>query len=261
MPAPMSDLERRVLDYLTDYLRSNTYQPSVREIGREFAIKSTKTVSEVLQSLADKGWIERDPSRSRGVRLLGMELDAGAASLPLYALDDAADTPARLELDRSLITQYSRFVLPMTGDYLAEQGILGGDFLVVEAVSPRGVESGDILVIRQGGSTRPMRCSTHGDTLVLDATRPGEQPLRVSADAATDVVIGRVTTGGTTSAQRCHACSRTHRFRFRNACLTTPRSRVTPATSSRAPATSSGCSGRSSLPMPRLLSMRFRSEP
>jgi hypothetical protein len=72
MPEPLTDLERRVLEYLVQYLRSNTYQPSIREIGREFALKSTKTVSELLQSLADKGWIERDPSRSRGVRLLGV---------------------------------------------------------------------------------------------------------------------------------------------------------------------------------------------
>ena len=74
MPKPLTDMERGVLDYLVDYVRRNTYQPSIREIGAEFAIKSTKTVSELLQSLADKGWIERDSSRSRGVRLLSLQL-------------------------------------------------------------------------------------------------------------------------------------------------------------------------------------------
>ena len=74
MPEPLTELERHVLEYLVQYLRSNTYQPSIREIGREFSIKRTKTVSELLQSLADKGWIERDPSRSRGVPLLCLQL-------------------------------------------------------------------------------------------------------------------------------------------------------------------------------------------
>ena len=73
MPDPLTHIERKVYNYLLDFLSQNTYQPSVREIGRRFKIKSTKTVSELLQSLAKKGYIERDPSRSRGVRLLGYQ--------------------------------------------------------------------------------------------------------------------------------------------------------------------------------------------
>lgn len=76
MPEPLTELERRILEYMVDYLRERTYQPSIREIGRQFGIRSTKTVSEYLQALANKGWIERDPSRSRGVRLLGVDLGA-----------------------------------------------------------------------------------------------------------------------------------------------------------------------------------------
>jgi repressor LexA len=74
MPKPLTSLERRILDFIVEYLRRNTYQPSIREIGSRFGIKSTKTVSEYLQSLADKGWIERDSSRSRGVRVIGLWL-------------------------------------------------------------------------------------------------------------------------------------------------------------------------------------------
>ena len=71
MPAQLNKVERRILDYIIDYLKRNTYQPSIREIGKRFGIKSTKTVSEHLQSLADKGYIERDSSRSRAVRVVG----------------------------------------------------------------------------------------------------------------------------------------------------------------------------------------------
>ena len=71
MAESLTTLERRIYHYLIDFLAENTYQPSIREIGKRFRIKSTKTVSDLLQSLADKGFIERDPSRSRGVRLVG----------------------------------------------------------------------------------------------------------------------------------------------------------------------------------------------
>ena len=71
MPEQLSTMERRVYHYLLDFLGENTYQPSIREIGTRFRIKSTKTVSDVLPSLAAKGYMQRDPARSRGVRLLG----------------------------------------------------------------------------------------------------------------------------------------------------------------------------------------------
>src|SRR5687767_12996901 len=102
MPHPISNLERRILDFIVDYLRRNTYQPSIREIARRFGIKSTKTVSEYLQSLADKGWIERDPSRSRGVRVLGLSMNAVTVTVPHFErLSNQSQTPVNaLELDR-----------------------------------------------------------------------------------------------------------------------------------------------------------------
>src|SRR5262245_15201359 len=82
MPKPLTSTERRIIDSLVEYRRKNTYQPSIREIGKRFGIKSTKTVSEYLQSLADKGWVERDPSRSRGVRLISLELNPDTVTVP-----------------------------------------------------------------------------------------------------------------------------------------------------------------------------------
>ena len=52
MAQPLTPTERRVYHYLIDFLAENTYQPSVREIGKKFRIKSTKTVSERFISLA-----------------------------------------------------------------------------------------------------------------------------------------------------------------------------------------------------------------
>jgi tRNA(adenine34) deaminase len=79
MPEPLTDLERDVLDYIIAYLRRNTFQPSIREIGRQFAVPSTRKVSEILKALEVKGWIERTRSRSRGVRVLGFTREAASS--------------------------------------------------------------------------------------------------------------------------------------------------------------------------------------
>jgi repressor LexA len=193
MPEQLNELERRVLDYLVGYLRRNTYQPSIREIGREFAIKSTKTVSELLQSLADKGWIERDPSRSRGVRLLGLQMGPDTVSLPIYDSADGTTTSGHFDFDRKIVAAHGAFLVAMSGDHLREEGVHPGDLLIVEPVDPQTLENGDLVLARSGGSTAPRRCMRRGADISLDPVRRGEIALTLTTRQAGAVVRGRIT--------------------------------------------------------------------
>src|ERR671921_136080 len=107
MAESLTPIERKVYNYLLDFLAENTYQPSIREIGKKFRIKSTKTVSDLLQSLAAKGYIERDPSRSRGVRLLGYKGMTGTQPIPYYGRIHAGEfvmiAPSRAPRDGDVI--------------------------------------------------------------------------------------------------------------------------------------------------------------
>jgi len=188
MPEPLTELERRVLEYLVHYLRSNTYQPSIREIGREFALKSTKTVSELLQSLADKGWIERDPSRSRGVRLLGLQLHPDGVSLPLFHEPELTPVGGFV-LDRQL-GRTGTYLLPMPDDMLAGIGIQQGDLLFVEPVAGTELDDGDVVCARLSGELMVRRFSKHGDGGSLECIAVESQPP-VALAAAT--LHGRVT--------------------------------------------------------------------
>ena len=158
-PLPsLTDIERQILEFMVAHLRSHTYQPSVREIGSRFGIKSTKTVSEHLQSLAEKGFIDRDPSRSRGIRIRGVDLNAQVTSLPCFEdLDEASagfrngTRQARLSLDQSLVGAGGGFVVRAPRSRLAAAGINEGDFLVVQPVGAREMAEGEIVVARARG--------------------------------------------------------------------------------------------------------------
>ena len=123
MNDPLTPLERRVYHFLLDFLAENTYQPSVREIGRRFRIKSTKTVAELLQALADKGFIEREGARSRGVRIVGWSSMGHVQPVPLYAKVNATEPHLTeqnlvrwIAMDRSLCHRMTRssFARPET---------------------------------------------------------------------------------------------------------------------------------------------------
>ncbi len=174
MPAALSDLEQKILDYMVRYLRTRTYQPSIREIGEEFGIRSTKTVSEHLRALADKGYLERDPSRSRGVRILGVDLNPDAVSLPCYGGFPRAGAERRtdgaeafLTLDRRIAGPPGSYLVRVGADATVGAGVQEGDLLLVEPVEGERVRDGDLLAIRFGGEPELHRFSRNGRSIQL----------------------------------------------------------------------------------------------
>lgn len=199
MPEALTDIERNILDYMVSYLRSNTYQPSIREIGHQFGIKSTKTVSEHLRALTDKGFLERDPARSRGVRILGMDLRPDAVTVPVFRgipqhreglhADLASE---HLTLDRELVGTAGSFLLRLTGDELAVLGMSIGDLALVEPIALAELSDGAILLVRGAGGVPVFRrLSREGNAVQLEELRAGAKPERVEHPARLEV-IGRV---------------------------------------------------------------------
>ncbi|MXW16129.1 MAG: hypothetical protein F4123_12420 [Gemmatimonadetes bacterium] len=200
-PAPrtapaLTDLEQRILDYMVLYLRTHTYQPSIREIGHHFGIKSTKTMSELLQSLAEKGVVERDPSRSRGIRILGLDLNAQTVSLPCYR--DLGEAVAGLRsgraqhrvcLDRQLARRSGGFLVYAPGDRMTAAGIDNGDLLLIQPVRAEELTGGEIVVARVRGVTDYYQLEKRGTQLTLRAAG-GER--KAVGGTAQPVILGRV---------------------------------------------------------------------
>ena len=199
MSPALNEIERSILDYMVSYLRENTYQPSIREIGERFGIKSTKTVSEHLQALAEKGFLERDPSRSRGVKILGMDLSPGAVTVPCLARlpDDQAgvaplDAESRMTLDRRLAGVQGSFLVRAHGDDLAAMGVQEGDYILVEPADVTTVSDGDVVVARPGGGAPGYhRLTRNGSGVYLQSLRGAERPELVE-DPSGVGVTGRV---------------------------------------------------------------------
>lgn len=198
MPAVLSDLERKILDYMVQYLKSNTYQPSIREIGEEFGIKSTKTVSEHLRALADKGYLERDPSRSRGVRILGVDLSPQTVSVPCFsALPDTATgmasdgVEAYYSVDRRMAGAKGSYFLRVRGESYADLGLNEGDFALVEPSYPGQVRDGDLAVVRLGEGPGLFRLARNGSGVTLEGSAGGNGTVHVD-DPDSLTVNGRV---------------------------------------------------------------------
>ena len=185
MTEPLTQIERRVYHYMIDFLAENTYQPSIREIAKKFRIKSTKTVSDLLHALATKGYIERDESRSRGVRLLGYAAAGATQPVPYYGKIHAGD-PALLPehrkgyvtMDRRFLPTDDVFLLKVKGDSMTGRCIAHDDFvLVTPSQKPK---DGDIIAARIGEEATVKTLTHRGSTIVLEPAHPGEKAIEIT---------------------------------------------------------------------------------
>ena len=195
MSEVLTPTEEKVYQYLIEFLAANSYQPSIREIGRQFDIKSTKTVSDVLGSLARKGYIQRNQARSRGLRILGAQA-GGTRSVPFYgelAMHGPALTPDlrsdSIVLDRRLTPSDDAFFVRVSDDAMAALGIprdctvlVNPDFAALD---------GDLVAVRVGRDAVIRTFEQRNGAIQLVATAPDFTPINVPA-GDDQVVLGVV---------------------------------------------------------------------
>ncbi len=195
MSDALTPTEEKVYHYLIEFLAANSYQPSIREIGRQFDIKSTKTVSDVLGSLARKGYIQRNQARSRGLRILGAQGGATRA-VPFYETLSAfgpAVAPERrsdsIVVDRRLAPSDNVFFVRVRDGAMTSCGIRANDTVLVNP--DFAAMDGDVVAVRVGTEAVVRIFEQHGNDTVLVGQSDNVRPINVPAGDE-QVVLGIV---------------------------------------------------------------------
>ncbi|MFN2635753.1 MAG: transcriptional repressor LexA [Gemmatimonadaceae bacterium] len=186
MAEQLTKLESSVYHYLLDFTAENTYQPSIRDIGKQFKIKSTKTVSDLLQSLAKKGYIERDPARSRGVNLLGFGAAFHTQPVPYYGKIHAGE-PALvpehrqgfITIDRRFVPSDEVFFLKVKGDSMVGKCINDGDYVMVNPAQE--ARDQDVIAARIGDEATVKTYTRRGGSVVLEPANSQEREIPIQS--------------------------------------------------------------------------------
>ncbi len=157
--------QKAVLDFITKTLDETGIAPTVRDICEGLGLSSPSTVHAHLKSLEEKGFIRRDPLKSRCITLVGHErrqpnestpsMGAGAfasvvrlpvvgnvaAGQPILAEENIAET---IPLPTEIVGDSSSFLLRVRGDSMVEIGINHGDYVAVKQQPT--ASNGDIVV-------------------------------------------------------------------------------------------------------------------
>ncbi len=167
----LTDLERRILDFIVHYAaRNDKRTPTLREIGEAVSIRSRGTLHRYVQSLRRKGYLRKSGRGWRNIRLT-RDYARRVTVLPVGGVvgDGRSIRPAtgQEEVNFSdLLLGPDRYVLVVSGDSMEDAGIRDGDMVIVN--SARTAESDDIVVaLVDNGKATLKRLRTHGDRIEL----------------------------------------------------------------------------------------------
>ncbi|MFO7951646.1 MAG: transcriptional repressor LexA [Bacillota bacterium] len=197
---PLTDKQKRVLDFIEQEVARWNYPPSVREICKALEISSTATVHGHLDTLENKGYISRMATKPRAIKLLRnadgdplVETEEKCVFAPLIGRITAGQ-PILAEENRegyfpvppAIHAEEGCFVLKVKGESMVDAGIHDGDYVIIR--QQNSAENGEIVAALLGDEATVKRFYLERDVYRLQPENNSYEPI-YTHDA---VILGKV---------------------------------------------------------------------
>ena len=218
-----TDRQLEVLRFIATEIEARGYPPTIREIGVALDIASTNGVNDHLKALERKGYLQRDPVKSRALipteagrealagpaeregRVISLvsrrEIRGGgrmveipilgrvAAGQPILAQEQVEDT---VHVDSFFLgTSKKVYGLRVQGDSMIGDGILSGDYIFVK--KQLHADEGEIVVALIDDEATVKRIYFEGDRVRFQPSNPRMAPIYVRReDFRTTMILGVV---------------------------------------------------------------------
>ncbi len=163
MTAVLYRRERELMNYIIQFQEQHGYSPTLREMADAMGRNSVSTIHALIRSMVDKGYIQKVEGNTRTLKILKRDnigLLMGTTpkavgptiSLPLMGyiaagkpLEPYSDHEATFSVASDMMSgKKTAYVLQVKGSSMIEDGILDGDFVVIEKTET--AKNGDIVV-------------------------------------------------------------------------------------------------------------------
>lgn len=142
----ITDRQKQILTFISDYQESNSYPPTVREIGEHFGV-SIRAVQDHITALQKKGFITQTQKKSRSIKVITDIRQKGQdmflEKVPLIGTIAAGKPLLCEENYEGYVTLTEPFIRPgknyfalhVRGESMINAGILEGDLAIIEQAS------------------------------------------------------------------------------------------------------------------------------
>lgn len=178
----LTEIQRRVFDFVRDKLESAQPAPTTREIAARFKWKSKRAAECHVDAIIRKGWLNSTPGKARSLRIATTltKLRSRVVDIPLFGSIPAGLPQAREQDAEGCVTvdiesigikpTRNTFALRVTGDSMVGKHICDGDIVVLEfGPEPR---SGQIVAAYIDGASTLKTFIVKGGKPYLRAENP-----------------------------------------------------------------------------------------
>ncbi len=201
MPITMYPKQKRIFDFIGQYIQKNGFAPSVREIARAVGVSSLATVHEHLKTLEKKGAIARTSGVGRAIEITyhPEEIKSSDIELPLLGyiqagkpIEPVVDGSLKIPVSSFLVSGNKRsFVLKVKGDSMIEEGIFEDDYVVVEEQNT--ANNGDIVIaILENGLATLKKFYKEIDRIRLQPANSSMAPIYATEVTIQGKVVGLI---------------------------------------------------------------------
>ena len=191
----LSERQKKILEFLQSFLLESGYPPTIREIGEAVGISSTSVVNYNLNALQRDGYIYRDKTVSRGIKLVEPVEQALpdisnlvavpllghiAAGQPIDVPEGAYDADDSVEVPRHLLTGDDVYALKVKGTSMIDAFINDGDIVIMKHVN--AANNGDMVAawLTERDETTLKRFFHEGDKIRLQPENTTMDPIYVA---------------------------------------------------------------------------------
>ena len=191
----------RILQLIRDHRIAFGYSPTMQELADELGV-SKVTVFEHVEALIKKGALKREPNKARSLSIADNTIipdEAEPLRFPLVGRIAAGHPiekfPQTDHVDLEEIfgprvgQRAGVFALQVEGDSMRDEGILDGDYVLIERrETARNGER--VVALLPNGETTLKTFFKESDHIRLQPANPDFDPIRVDDCAIQGVVIG-----------------------------------------------------------------------
>jgi repressor LexA len=189
--------QRAVFEFIKSQIVQTNRPPTIREIGNHFNMRSTGSVRDVLRALAKKGFIDKDPNVSRGIRikvgpgpLAGeiVELSVINEIAPGSSLEAYENIEDSVKLNKSMLPDGETFVVRVRDNSMTQANINKGDYAFVRRQPT--CRSSQIVAVALGGKISLRKFSKKGNSVVLLSNDKKPKPIEIASHEFSSMLLG-----------------------------------------------------------------------
>ena len=156
MSKDLTKKQKEILNFIENFIQTNSYPPTLNEIAINFQITS-KAIYDHIKALSKKKYLYYKPKKSRSIKLLYLNSktvlnhDDNLSEIPVIGRVQAGlpilsyeNFDKNIKISKSIFGDGKIFALKIQGDSMINEGIYEGDIAVVKCVSH--FNNGEIII-------------------------------------------------------------------------------------------------------------------